>query len=219
MNKVYGVPLSQYVRKVLMVLDHKQVDYQLELTIPGMTPEGYELISPLKKVPAFEDEYIQVAESGVIAQYLEEKYPAVSIWPAAREDRARARFLERYCDAELGRTLAGGYFFQKLICPAMLGKPSDEAIINRTLNEDLPPILAYLESQLPSAGFVFADGMGLVDFTIGSFFLNAQYCGYSVDAGCYPKLAAYLERLLTHALFEKRKLEDKPFVDNLQSKL
>lgn len=219
MNKVYGVSLSQYVRKVLLVLEHKQVDYELEMTIPRMTPEGYEKISPLKKVPAFEDEYTCLAESGVICQYIEEKYPDVSIWPSAREDRAKARFIERYCDTELGRTLAGGYFFQKLICPAMMGQASDEAIIEQTLTQDLPPILTYLESQVPSAGFMFADGIGLADFTMGSFFLNATYCGYKLDAGSYPKLAAYIARLLSHDLFEKRKADDKPLVDNLLSKL
>ena len=71
MSKLYGVPLSPMVRKVLLALEIKQVDHELVPVTPFMKPEGFEKISPLKKIPAWEGDKVTLADSTVICEYLE----------------------------------------------------------------------------------------------------------------------------------------------------
>ena len=53
--KVHGAALSPFVRKVLVALELKGLDYEQEDTLPGtQTPEFLKL-SPMGKIPAFED--------------------------------------------------------------------------------------------------------------------------------------------------------------------
>ena len=53
--KVHGVVLSPFVRKVLAVCSLKGLEYELDPVMPGSTSPEYLQISPLGKVPAFED--------------------------------------------------------------------------------------------------------------------------------------------------------------------
>ena len=48
-----------------------------------------------------------------------------------------------------------------------------------------PRALDYLEGQLPAAGFLFGE-IGLADIAIASFFRNADYAGFTIDAGRWP---------------------------------
>ncbi|WP_257265790.1 glutathione S-transferase family protein [Endozoicomonas sp. ONNA2] len=83
MSKLYGVPLSPMVRKVLLALEIKQIDYQLVPVTPFMKPEGFEKISPLKKIPAWQDDKVTLADSTVICEYLEDRYPKQALYPTA----------------------------------------------------------------------------------------------------------------------------------------
>ena len=87
--KVYGIVLSPFVRKVLAVCSLKGLEYEHEPVMPGSATPEYLLISPLGKVPAFEDGDLGVSDSSVICEYLEEKYPAGDAFPKT------AAYLER----------------------------------------------------------------------------------------------------------------------------
>ena len=57
-----------------------------------------------------------------------------------------------------------------------------QARIEKTLAEDAPAALDYLEGELPAEGFLFGE-IGLADIAIASFFRNAAYAGFAIDAG------------------------------------
>ncbi len=90
----------------------------------------------------------------------------------------------------------------------MWGEPGDAARIERTLAEGAPSVLDYLEGQLPEDGFLFGP-IGLADIAIASFFRNAAYAGFAIDAARCPKTAAFVERTLAHDCFARFK----PFED------
>ena len=77
------------------------------------------------------------------------------------------------------------------------GEPGDQARIDRTLNEDAPAALDYLERQLPADGFLFGE-IGLADIAIASFFRNAAYAGFEPDAARWPRTAGFVARTLAH---------------------
>ena len=69
-------------------------------------------------------------------------------------------------------------------------------------------MLDYLETQVPADGFLFGE-IGLADIAIASFFRNAAYARFAVDAVRWPKTAAFVDRTLAHDCIARFK----PFED------
>ena len=122
------------------------------------------------------------------------------MFPSNAKDRARARWFEEYADTRLGDVFIWGLFYQKIVYEIVWGEPGDQARIDKTLAEDLPRELDYLERELPADGFLFAE-IGLADISIASFFRNGAYAGFDADPDRWPKTAAYVDRVLVHPCF------------------
>jgi glutathione S-transferase len=69
------------------------------------------------------------------------------------------------------------------------------------LAEDIPQVLDYLEGELPERGYLFGGGLSIADIAIAAFFRNATFAGFSVDAGRWPRTAAFVTRVLDHESF------------------
>ena len=54
---------------------------------------------------------------------------------------------------------------------------------------------------------MFGD-FGMADIALGTSFLNATYAKFEVDAPRWPALAAYVDRVLGHEAFAKRREAD-----------
>ncbi len=213
MNIVYGAALSPFVRKVLMVLEHKQVAYQQENILPFRTPADYVKLNPLRKVPAFKDEYITLADSSVICDYLEHKYPQHALYPKTPVERAKALWFEEYADSHLQPLLGPGLFFERLVAPVLHRRKPDEALIAKSLKA-LPATQDYLESQIPGTGFLAGD-LTIADLSLPGMFLNAKYAGHEVDARNWPRLATYLQRMFAHPLYVTRIEQERAVLDGL----
>ena len=200
--KVIGSFVSPYVRKVLVCLELKGIAYQIDPITPFFGNDEFERLSPLRRIPVLIDGDLVLSDSSVIAAYLDEAYPDPPLLPAAPASRARARWFEEYADTRLGDLFIWGLFYPRLVAPMVWGEPVDEPRIARTLTHDAPRELDYLEAQIPADGFIAGD-FGLPDITIASFFRNAIHVGFAVDAGIWPRTAAYVERTLAHPIFAK----------------
>jgi glutathione S-transferase len=191
---VYGLRMSPFVRKVLCVLEIKGLAYEQINTTPQDTSAEFLAMSPLGKIPAFDDGALKISDSTVICEYLDEQYPAVPTLPKSTIDRARARWLEEYADTKLVELCGGGIFFERVVKPMFLKQPTDEAKVEMTINTLLPPVLDYLESQAPTTGFLFGT-CGRVDISLANPLINAEYAQYQIDAIKWPKLAAFITRV------------------------
>ena len=174
---IIGSFVSPYVRKVLACINLKGLDYQVDPITPFFGNDEYQRLSPLRRIPVLIDGDFSISDSSVICAYLEDAYPARSLLPADPKDRARARWLEEYADTRLGDIFIWGLFYQKVVHPLVWGEPGDQARIDKTLNEDIPDALDYLEGELPADGFLFGE-IGLADIAIASFFQNAAYADF-----------------------------------------
>ncbi|HYI47446.1 MAG TPA: glutathione S-transferase family protein [Allosphingosinicella sp.] len=206
--KIIGSYVSPYVRKVLACMALKGLDYEIDPITPFYGDEEFARLSPLRRIPVLVQGDLVLTDSSVICAWLDEAYPARPLLPATPADRARARWLEEYADTRLGDVFIWGLFYQKRVHPAVWGEAGDLARVEKTLAEDAPAVLDYLEGELPASGFLFGE-IGLADIAIASFFRNAFYAGFAVDAGRWPKTAAFVERALAHDCFERfRPFED-----------
>ena len=78
--------------------------------------------------------------------------------------------------------------------PFVLKQEADEVLVAKIIDRDLPPMLNYLESQIPADGFIFGDFM-MADLSVVSPFINAAYAGYQVDATRWPAVAGLIARV------------------------
>jgi len=200
--KIIGSFVSPYVRKVLACLELKGLDYRVDPITPFYGNDEFERLSPLRRIPVLIDEDLVLCDSSVICAYLEDAYPTPTLLPPQPKDRARARWLEEFADTRLGDVFIWGLFYQRVVRPIVWGEPGDEERIAKSLVEDAPAALDYLETQLPATGFLFGE-FGLADISVASFFRNAAYAGFTVDEERWPKVARFVAEALGQPVFAK----------------
>ena len=97
---LYGDPASPYVTRVIIQARLKGIPLQCP-PVPGGNPRSAEFhaLNPIGKVPALvHADGTLLPESGVIAEYLEERYPRPALLPAAPWPRAVSRLVARMPD-------------------------------------------------------------------------------------------------------------------------
>lgn len=192
---VIGSFLSPYVRKVLVCLDLKRIPYEIDPIIPFMGDDRFSKLSPLRRIPVLVDERVTLADSSVICEYLEDRHPDPPLHPRDVVARARARWLEEFADTRMGEVFIWRLFNQLAIRPFVWGEKSDTALVEKTLAEDVPQVLDYLEGELPADGFLFG-GPSIADVAIACFFRNAAFVRFRVEAARWPRTAAFVDRVL-----------------------
>ena len=200
--QIIGSYLSPYVRKVLVVLDLKGLRYEIDPIVPFLGDDRFSALSPIRRVPVLIDDAVTLSDSTVICEYLEERHPEPALLPAGAVARARARWLEEFADTRMGEVFIWRLFNQVAIRPFIWGEPTDTAVVERTLRDDVPAVLDYLESQLPPAGFLFGD-VSIADVAVSTFFRNAAFARFRVDAGRWPRTAGFVDRVLGIESFVK----------------
>ncbi|HWP64677.1 MAG TPA: glutathione S-transferase family protein [Candidatus Limnocylindria bacterium] len=191
---VFGASPSPFVRKVRVALAEKNVPYDLKMVIPGDNDPAFRQMSPLGKIPAFKDGERTLADSSVICAYLERVHPTPALYPSDPYDYARALWFEEYGDTALVQVLGPKVFLEKVLAPVFFKRPTNQEVVDKAVAEEVPPLCEYLEGQLTGDYFV-GNRFSIADVAIASPFVNYQHAGYSVDAGRYPKLAAFLTRV------------------------
>jgi glutathione S-transferase len=200
--KIIGSFVSPYVRKVLVCMELKGLDYEVDPITPFFGNDEFRRLSPLCRIPVLIDDGLVLTDSTVISEYLDEAYPEPPLMPKEPKERARARWLEEFADTRLGDIFIWGLFYPKLVHPRVWGEPGDQERIEKTLTSDIPAAIDYLEGELPDSGYLFG-AMGLADISIASFFRNASYAGFLPDPGRWPRTARLVSEVLAHPAFEK----------------
>ena len=214
MLKIYGVPISVHTRKVIIAAIEKKLTFENDPVIPFNPPAGWDKLSPTGKIPVVTIDDFELADSSVISAYLEQTHPEPALYPRDAKDRARALWLEEYCDSTVFRDVVHGLFFQNVIRPKILQQPTDRAAINAILTQALPKVFGYLESQM-SDGFLVGNRFYIADIALACNLVNYHYLGYRIDAARYPKLERGFKRLCQHPSIATALRTEQPVAKNM----
>jgi glutathione S-transferase len=205
---IVGSYLSPYVRKVLVCLEVKGLAYEVDHIVPFFGDDRFSKLSPLRRIPVLVDGDLVLSDSTAICEYLEDKQPAPALLPADIRDRARARWLEEFADTRMGDVFIWRLFNQIAIRPSVWGEKGDRELVDRTLKEDVPMVLDYLEGEAPADGFRFG-ALSIADIAIACYFRNAGWVRFQIDAARWPLASGWMTRTLATPAFQKlARIED-----------
>jgi glutathione S-transferase len=213
MLEIFGVPFSAHTRKVLLALREKELTFEIVPVIPLAPPPGWLELSPLGKIPVLRCAELTVADSSVICQYLERTHPAHSLYPEDPVELARTLWLEEFVDGGLAPHVLRGLLLERVFAPRFLNRAPDAALIQSSLERELPPKLAYLERSV-NGDYLAGDRFSIADITVASMLINFQFAGERLRG--YPRLERYLEGLLRRPCFQQAFVVELPAAEQIE---
>lgn len=174
MLTLYDADRCPYCARVRIVLAEKRLEYETVVVDLDDRPAWIYEKNPRGKVPVLEENDFVLAESAVINEYLEDRYPEPSLWPVDPAERAAGRLLVERFDA-----LSRPYY--------ALRRGSEEA------RGQLDAELRELDSLLAGRPFLTGAEFGLADAAYLPWILRAQAM-LGVDLDSHAALAAWLDR-------------------------
>jgi len=175
MITLYDADRCPYCARTRIVLAEKGLEYEVvEIDLDDRPAWIYEK-NPLGRVPVLEEGDFVLAESAVINEYLEERWPEPALWPADPGERALCRLLVHRFD-ELSR-------------PYYALRRGEEGAAER-----LDAQLALLAERLQAQPFLSGRAFGLADVAYVPWILRARdRMDVSLDA--FPALTDWVARL------------------------
>ncbi|QFT76673.1 glutathione S-transferase family protein [Erythrobacter sp. THAF29] len=197
---IYGSPVSPFVRKVAAVCIEKNVPFDIEPVNVFDPPEWFLEISPMKRIPVLRDRSIAeegvagtIADSSAICAYIERKHPEPSLYCEDAYAHGRALMIEEYVDTTLAAT-GGLGIFRPIFFAVNQGKEPDVEKARKTWAEDIPPILAFLNTELEGRTFCTGDTLSIADISIACILMQI-YLVAEMPLDDYPALAEHFERM------------------------
>jgi glutathione S-transferase len=173
--RLIDAPRCPYCARVRIVLAEKGIEYEtVEIDLDDRPAWIYEK-NPLGRVPVLEEDTFVLAESAVIDEYLDERYPDPPLWPADAAARA------------LGRMLV--FRFDELSRPYYALRRGDDGA-----RERLDAALATSDATLEKQRFLSGPEFGLADIAYIPWILRARD-RMDVDLERFPALSEWVDRL------------------------
>ena len=212
MPTLLGVSASPFVRKVRVALAEKKIPYDLVPVFPQAADEDFRKVSPLGKVPAFRDGDKGFSDSSVICLYLEKKHPQPALLPSDPHEYARALWFDEYADSAVVNVFGPKIFAERVLAKRFFNREPNLEAADKAVKEEVPPICAYLESQL-TGDFLAGNQLTIGDIAVCSQFANLFFAGVTLDAQRFPKLARYVARIHERPSFKNCLDEDRVLIN------
>lgn len=193
---LFGVQVSPFVRKTLIAAAEKGIAFEHRPVRPHTDDAEFKAASPFGKVPALQDGDFRLCDSTAILTYFEAIRPTPALLPAEPRARARAIWFEEFADTIMFPA-GTKIFFNRIVLPKMAGQPGDLALADAAAAREVPPLLDYLERVVPAPdGFLAGGAYSVGDIAVASQLINLMHADCPVDAGRYPRTAAWFDAQL-----------------------
>lgn len=212
--ELWGTEKSPFVRKVIDVLEYKQMQYQMHeqptaiflQRIGEPVPTEFSRISPLGKIPAISIDGVGVSDSSVIVRLIEKVNGYNSLYPEKFDQLAKTLWLEKYADSVMV-DVCYKLFVEKLAKPKYYGVETDVQLVNTLEKEKLPVVLQYLESILmqDQGEYLVGDQISIADFSVVEHLVGLDMAAVAWKNDQYPNLIKYFEKMmLEKSMIKKR---------------
>ena len=190
---IIGSYFSPFVRKVLVGLGLKAINYRIDPIAPFFGNDEFTRLNPRRQIPVLMRGSQVVCGSADICAWLESEYPMPPLLLNSTEMREKALSWQAFSDRQLADVLVYGLVQEIIIHPFFFGRPRNDERIRELTERVIPAELNCLEAEIPDKGFLLGE-FSLADIAIASMFRTAELVRFSVDAERWPRIAAWLQR-------------------------
>lgn len=189
---LYESPVSSYVQKVKIALREKGLDFIKKVPEDLMSDVKSGTLrsaNPRIEVPVLIDGGLQIFDSTIILEYLEDKWPETALLPKDPAARARARMIEEICDTEYEATNWG-------LAEVQWFKRAEGALaqeLEKQGKHHIETIQAWLTEKLGSDPWFNGETFGWADICVAPIVNRSGAFGHWPASG--SPLAAWLARL------------------------
>ncbi len=197
MLQLFDHPLSPFAFKVRVLLYEKAIAFEKNEIQTESQRHALLEVNPLGEVPALRDGDDVIADSKVIADYLEDRWPTPPLLPSNPADRARARRIELLADGPLdAATLMVALF--KVFRPKLeASEPTAQAAAGALLRRRQ----GALDQELAGREY-FAGPFSRADVAVAPHVIMAAAIGYPVPAEL-ENLTAWVARISARPSVER----------------
>ncbi|GLT81494.1 hypothetical protein SLA2020_528760 [Shorea laevis] len=204
--KLLGTWNGGYSYRVIWALKLKGIPYEhIEQDLSNKSPLLLQSNPVHKKIPVLIHGGDPIAESVIILQYIEDKWPENPLLPSNPYEKAVARFWVKFADKK------------RLSIAKVFGSSGEEQ--EKGLKESLE-MLEIIEEHAPGLGqkkFFGGDKIGMVDLTLGllAHWMGAieEATGVKIkEAGKFPRLEAWMKNFKEDPVIKENLPEFKDMV-------
>jgi glutathione S-transferase len=195
-RKLLMTTRSPFARKVRVALRLKELDCEdVEVALGDAKPRALLASGPSQKVPVLLDGGLTIADSTVICEYLEERYPQTPLYPTGYLARADTRMWEQLADEACDAAIR---IFMDRQRP---GGPPDLRALERA-QASIGRILDYAEDTLRTREYLVARQLTIADIALGA---ALGYIAFRLGEEWFakrPSVQAYHARLAVLPAFQ-----------------
>lgn len=221
---LYDHPASPCARRVRIALLEKGQRWRsrpIDLEHMEQKSPWYLALNPNGIVPTLQHGARVVWESNVITEYVDDVFAGPKLYPADPWERAQAKMWQAF-ELEMAKEYRP-LMYHRIIGPAKRGVSRDEALAQARAHTTDPSHLAWtarvydgevvtedeaarlgallygrlgtLDQRLAGRAFLVGDAFSIADASVLPRVAMYPWVGLSIDAGTYPHVAGWLERL------------------------
>ncbi|MEZ5920386.1 MAG: glutathione S-transferase family protein [Parvularculaceae bacterium] len=186
--RIYGLPLSQNVRKPLSVAHHLGIEVENDPLRPN--EEGVVAVNPCGRIPAMDDNGYLLGESNAIMIHLARKVPN-NLYPADPKLCDRVNFF-LFWDVAHWTPAYQPIQFERVVKRAFDLGECDEAAVEAAMVK-LTREATFLNNYLEGREWLVGDAPTLADFAVGCGLTHAE--GMDLPLRDYPNILAWNARV------------------------
>ena len=185
----YSDPADHYSHRVRLVLAEKGVQVEIIDVQAGRCPAKLAEVNPYGSLPTLVDRDLALYESGVVMEYLDERYPHPPLLPVYPVARANSRLLMHRIQRDWCQLV------DRILDSRT--KETDKALARKELRESLTGV-SPLFADKP---FFLSDELSLVDCCLLPILWRLPQLGIELPRPAKP-LLDYMERMFTREAFQ-----------------
>lgn len=209
MLKLFDNAFSPFARKIRLVMDHKQLEYE---AIDGLRKSNHSqlaAVNPRIEVPCLVDGDITVVNSADIVSHLEYQFPDRPVYPANAAARARARAWERTADTLVDSILTDVSYWSWASRTDSIPDGLFEAA-----QTDMDIVFDRLERDLQSGPFVCGE-VSIADLALFPHMTGLRTLKIRLSAERHPKLLQWFKTMRGMEVFTADMQRTRDYMQNL----
>jgi RNA polymerase-associated protein len=180
--------------QVRFVLREKGITTDIQNVGGKKVPEDLIALNPYASIPTLTDRELVIYDSGVIIEYLDERYPHPPLMPVSPVDRAKVRLALVSLEADIVSTA--------IELDAALGSRNENS-----LRKKLKSMLNASLDLFSSNKYFLNDELTVIDCVLAPILWRLEYFGISLGKE-QKAIIDYMETVFSHETFQDSLSED-----------